>query len=64
MKGGVFKWPYLSRQQNHTLGVDQIKVENEQGVVKRGYFHGEKMLKGVFTELTFFPFALILKVGG
>ena len=34
------------------------------GCCKTGYFHGEKMLKGVFTESTFFPFALISKVGG
>ena len=38
VRGGVFKWPYLSRQQNHTLGVDQIEVENEQGVVEQDIF--------------------------
>ena len=44
---GVFKWPYLSRKQNHTLGVDQIEVENEQGVVKQDIFMEKKLLKGV-----------------
>ena len=41
------KWPYLSRQQNHTLGVDQIEVENEHCVVKQDIFMEKKMLKGV-----------------
>ncbi|WP_419584875.1 hypothetical protein [Thiolapillus sp.] len=39
---GVFKWPYLSRKQNHTLGVDEIEVENEQGVVKQDIFMEKK----------------------
>ena len=43
--------------------VDQIEVENEQGVVKQDIFMEKKMLKGVFTESFFFPFAIISKVG-
>ena len=44
--------------------VDQIEVENEKGVVKQDIFMEKKMLKGVNTESTFFPFACISKVGG
>ena len=44
--------------------VDQTEVENEKGVLKHDIFMEKKMLKGVNTELTFFPFALISKVGG